>query len=446
MRRTRGITRKALYLGATALASVLLLKPPLVEKAFAQEKQQSSQAGLSKTEKKKLIKEFKKAVSSGDAERVAELLNQLSSAIKGKTRINSLIIASRKGHAEIVELLLEDKTISINNETNKTEAIKSAACNGNLNVVKVILDAEGGMSKEGKTAALITASSHGHVEIVKLLVEAGADVNVYDTNSFYTKGSGWTPMVYAAKKGHVEVIEYFLEIGVDVDQGDAVGSTPLMTAAFYGKTDVVKFLLSKGADPNAASDNGMTPLIAAAGNGQLNIVKMLVAAGADVTAKSNSHEESGLYLSVEKDYWKVAKYLIKQGADVDVQTKYGVTPLMKAVGDGSKECTKILLANNADTNLKDEIGWTALIYAVRVIGEKIEEIPEEELESMEKPKKKLYLEKIENYETSMEIIQLLLSAKKNPIDINVADDEGKTALDHADNPEVRELLKKYGAK
>ena len=438
MRRTKTIARKAFYLGAAVAASVLLMKPPLIEKAFAQEK--PAQVKLTK---KQIIKQFKKAAASGDSAKVKEILGNNGSVIKKKTRINSLITASRKGHFEVVKLLLNDSTVSIDTETNKTDSLTAASCHGHLDIVKFLVD--GGMGKDAKTTALITASSHGHVDIVKFLVEAGGDVNVFDMNSFYTKGSGWTPMVYAAMKGHIEVIEYFLEMGVDVDQGDAVGSTALMTAAFYGKTSVVEFLLLKGADPNATSDNGMTPLIAAAGNGQFNITKMLVADGAEVTAKGSDYGESALYFSVEKDFWKVAKYLISKGADVNVQTDFGVTPLMKAVAAGSKKCVNILLTNKADENLKDEDGWTALVYAVRGV-ETYETISETELEKMKKPQKKLYMQKVKYYETAIEIIEIMLSERKDSIDINAVDNKGRTALDHTDNPEVKELLKKYGAK
>ncbi len=437
MRRSKLISGKAM-IGAAALATALILKPPLVEKAFAQEK--PAQVKLTN---KQAVKQFKKAAAKGDSAKVKELLENNGSAIKKKTRINSLLTASRKGHFEVVKLLLADTAVSIDTETNKTDSLTAASCHGHLDIVKFLVD--GGMSKDAKTSALITASSHGHVDIVKFLVEAGGDVSVFDMNSFYTKASGWTPMVYAAKSGHVEVIEYFLEIGVDVDQGDANGSTALMTAAFYGKTSVVEFLLLKGADPNAASDNGMTPLIAAAGNGQFNVTKMLIADGADVNAKSNSYEESALYFSVEKDFWKVTKYLIAKGADVDAQSDYGITPLMNAAGSGSKKCVEVLLANKADENIKDYEGWTALIYAVRGV-EDFEDIPEAELEKMGKPQKKLYMQKVKYYETAMEIIRLILTERKDTIDINAKDNMGRTALDHADNPEVKQMLKKYGAK
>ena len=73
---------------------------------------------------------------------------------------------------------------------------------------------------------------------------------------------------------------------------------------------------------------------------------------------------SSLMVAAACDSPNVAKKLIELGADVNEETKDGVTALMIAAGKGSIKTVKILLAAGADKNLHAKIGWTALVYAL----------------------------------------------------------------------------------
>lgn len=379
--RRRNIARKVIY--PVVLASALVLKPPLFD-VYAQEKQKSAQVKLPPKQKKKLFKDFDKAVKKGDADKVKELLG--------------------KG--------------------------------GDL------------FSEKRKTSALILATKKGHLDVVKLLVGAGADFNIQDMNSYKTRETGWTPLIYAAYKCRINVVKYYVEeLGVPVDQPGAGGETPLMVASFFRQDDfdaslgVIDYLLSKGADVNARSDNGVTPVMSASISGRLKVIKKLVEAGADVNMETTAHGDTALLFSVEKNHWKVARFLIKQGAKVDAQNNYGISPLIKASGSGAVDTIKVLLANKADVNLKDAEGRTALMHAVRVVPPKWHSEPSEgDSEKVIASKKKKALCR----ERCIETIEILLLAKN--IDINAKDKDGKTALDHSDEEDLKELLRKHGAK
>eukprot|EP00930_Biecheleria_cincta_P017410 TRINITY_DN13854_c0_g1_i2.p1 TRINITY_DN13854_c0_g1~~TRINITY_DN13854_c0_g1_i2.p1 ORF type:complete len:518 (-),score=110.60 TRINITY_DN13854_c0_g1_i2:161-1573(-) len=59
---------------------------------------------------------------------------------------------------------------------------------------------------------------------------------------------------------------------------------------------------------------------------------------------------------------------MKQGADVNCVSLRGQTPLMLACGSkspGAVDCVRFLLEAEADIEVKDETGWTALLHAVR---------------------------------------------------------------------------------
>jgi hypothetical protein len=108
----------------------------------------------------------------------------------GKT---PLIIASKRGHLDIVKKLLE-KGADVN--------CKDA---------------------NGKTP-LIIASECGHLNIVKNLLGKGADVNCKDAN-------GKTPLIIASECGHLNIVKNLLEKGADVNCKDANGKTAIDLAA-----------------------------------------------------------------------------------------------------------------------------------------------------------------------------------------------------------------------
>lgn len=56
--------------------------------------------------------------------------------------------------------------------------------------------------QHGQTA-LMLAVSHGRFDMVKLLLEAGADLNIQDTD-------GSTALMCAAEHGHADIVKYLL--------------------------------------------------------------------------------------------------------------------------------------------------------------------------------------------------------------------------------------------
>lgn len=89
--------------------------------------------------------------------------------------------------------------------------INQAARKGHTNIVKILIEEGAKLDSfdgEGNTA-LINAAYHGHMEIVKMLLDAGADPNLRGVNN-------WSP-ADAAKAGQHEEIHKLL-LGLSMDE------------------------------------------------------------------------------------------------------------------------------------------------------------------------------------------------------------------------------------
>lgn len=92
-------------------------------------------------------------------------------------------------------------------------------------------------------------------------------------------------------------------------------------------------------------------------------VKGLVEKGVDVNFQDQSYGSTPLILACQYGFVDIAKYLIENKADVNLQAKNGMSPLMAAAGV-SKELVEILLAKGADIKQQNEDGSGVLTQSV----------------------------------------------------------------------------------
>ncbi|TKS79990.1 Protein fem-1 -like protein A [Collichthys lucidus] len=158
-----------------------------------------------------------------------------------------LLIASRYGHLEVVDYLLEH-------------------CKANVEL-------GGAVNFDGETIEgappLWAASAAGHLPVVKTLLKHGASVN----NATLTNS---TPLRAACFDGHLEIVRYLVEHRADMEVANRHGHTCLMISCYKGHKEIAKFLLDRGADVNRKSVKGNTALHDCAESGSLDIMKMLL--------------------------------------------------------------------------------------------------------------------------------------------------------------------------
>jgi len=95
----------------------------------------------------------------------------------------------------------------------------------------------------------------------------------------------WTPLLFAAKSGTPATVRVLLNAGAEVNVKDSEGSTPLLAASRYGIDQVVKLLLDSKADVNAKTNAGWSSILYAARWGNQIMVNELLKFGANVHDK-----------------------------------------------------------------------------------------------------------------------------------------------------------------
>lgn len=182
-------------------------------------------------------------------------------------------------------------------------------------------------------------------------------------------------MIDEMESHHRKNIKALLKKGINAQDDD--GFTPLIYAVRLGDFDLVKKFLSQGADVNIATKYGSTALQHHDVDPfklDSKIVKLLVQAGANINHKDVGQTTAlfntivGLRVSKHfqvkyKQHLNVIRFLLKSGANPDIQDRRKMTVLHWAAQSGETECIKILLEYNANVNKKNNQGVTPLMSA-----------------------------------------------------------------------------------
>jgi ankyrin repeat protein len=245
----------------------------------------------------------------------------------------------------------------------------------------------------------------------RLLLDAGADVN--QTTEF-----GFTPLLAATQNRHYELGKFFLANGADPTIQNKGGWSPLYIATDnrnieggdyptrkpdMDHLDYIELLLAAGADPNARMtsstetrtvfthqwlfENGATPLLRAAQSGDLVLLNLLREHGADanvatddgvtplMVASGIGWVEGVTYEWSSAQTLEVVKLLIVLGNDVNARdTAEGRTALMGAAHKGRTDVIRVLVEAGADLAARDVgsrdsihslagVTWQAIDYA-----------------------------------------------------------------------------------
>jgi ankyrin repeat protein len=251
---------------------------------------------------------------------------------------------------------------------------------------------------------LLDAAEKGCVGVAQKLIEEGASVEA--RNRFANMA-----LHQAAQGGHVAVIRLLLDKGASINQTNLAGSTPLLKAVNNNKSKAVEALLAAGATHAVVGGKGVTPLGAAAYNGNDRIVKLLLKHGAKPEEADGTGKGPVVYAAA-KGFTTIVQVLFDAGLDPNITYDHSLTALMWAAGHSNDvpppeglKAVDLIVKSGAKLGAADDRGRTALMIAAE-----------------------------RNHPL---IVKFLL---ENGADQSAHDKAGKSALDLAAAPDVRQLL------
>ncbi len=255
-------------------------------------------------------------------------------------------------------------------------ALLCAAAAGTLVLVQMILAQTQQTQKAPKDLATLVQAGDSKAALQQ--IQAGADVN-------RAQPDGTTPLMWAVYRTDYDVAEALIAKKASVNTVNEFGATPLTEAARQSDARLVKMVLDAGAKVDSANPDGETALMMAISGGDVSVVQLLVNAGANVNTIEEFHRQTPLMYAaaLNRNAAPMVKLLLSKGADVkpralfsdwpsqvtsEPRTQYrsvgGLTALLYAARGGCYECVGDLIAAGADINMPTPEGVTPLMTAL----------------------------------------------------------------------------------
>jgi ankyrin repeat protein len=192
---------------------------------------------------------------------------------------------------------------------------------------------------------------------------------------------------------HIKLI-FYLIVSIGFSCSHAGSYDDFFSAIDRDSVQSIGALLDRGFDPNTPAPNGEPALFVALRKPSLSVVELLLQRSQTVVDVLNQHAESPLMLAALGGYEQICQRLIARQADVnkpgwtalhyaatgghvaiiqmlldahayiDAASPNGSTPLMMAARYGTVDAVKRLLNAGADPTLKNDLGLTAVDFAL----------------------------------------------------------------------------------
>ena len=219
--------------------------------------------------------------------------------------------------------------------------------------------------KPTKAPLLYIASQLGHTEAVKVLLEHNADPNLPSNDKR-------TPLMIASSSNHPAVVELLLaHKNLDKEARDDKNDNALRYATDHNNIEVLKLLLEAGLDPNIqAGENSWSCLLVACCDNYLEVTSLLLKHGANPYLVEK-HKKNCLMMAAQNGHTEIVSMLLNSEY-IDVrriineQTKQEWTAL--ALANDHPKVVELLLKHGADPNIATDDGWTPLMLACQRKG------------------------------------------------------------------------------
>lgn len=363
------------------------------------------------------------AVRMGNKEMTSLLLEKdiTNLNLEDKHKNSALMLAVKTENMEILKLLLQHgaKTKLIDEE--KRSTFFWAIFNGNKNIFNHLIE-NTSVSKKELDYFLQIATWGGNLDIIQYLIEKSANINVTKeektliNEAISEKNIHIVPFLikngcnlndsvfYAIKNKNIEMLKILMQFGANLDTPNSLNTTPLEYAIIQNDVELLKTLINLGANAHLSQD-GITPLklarqiendqgeasdskkirqqavhilekhdqlVKAIKADDLQNAEKLIKEGVPFNLnkigklKTNVKHfflNQELKSALEKNDIASIKKCIMEGADVNVATEQGVTPLMRAAAHGEISLIKKIIKGGADIDAIDQNKRTAVMWA-----------------------------------------------------------------------------------
>ena len=345
---------------------------------------------------------------------------------RGLSPGSALFWAAAGGHADIVEILLQNGAEVNDGESNRSPLIGATMSSSwkygedvppYVRCVSSLLQAAANpnVSDERGRSALSWSTNPSQISILDLLLKAGADANIadqelklplhyaaqfsrsqdvvrsliektVDVNSVDKEGT--SALTWALWSGDCPAsMELLLDATTNVDLGGGIFGCPLGAASRYCSSETVRLLLNKGADPNILGGNYGNCIAAllhrpcndAFLEDDLLCLELLLSYGAKPDARIKNGRQALHTAATHCWRPKIFEILLRYGADVNATikaTEHGFDVTTTPLGilcdfHIKKDATLAFLEAGADPNVYTPGGRTVLQAACGYLGSSI---------------------------------------------------------------------------
>ena len=194
----------------------------------------------------------------------------------------------------------------------------------------------------GSTSLLYASTTT--TDCVRLLLEHGADTNL-------TNQLGQSPLMLSIrppnrKRTHCDIPKLLLDTGADVNAKDKFQRSPLHYTSSYKNPDVAALFIDHGANINCVDESNQTPLMFSIfytnDKNSDACQRVLLKHDCDfniIDVRGNS----ALHHAARCGRPQLLEELCRRGADINLNSEKGFTPLISSIQEKKINCMKILL-------------------------------------------------------------------------------------------------------
>ena len=385
--------------------------------------------------------------------------NETDIYLKTREGMNCLHFAASRAHLNLCKALMKKHNFKGDTADNYGwTALHRSAQNGNYDVVKFFADngTDIFLKMEEGNDCLHIAALNGHLKLCeKLVAEHKFDVNMVDN-------LGWTALHHSARNGSYELIEFFIKMGADihlktndgqncfhiaarfehlnlcktlidihnfdVDMTNSMGWTVLHFSAQSGSHDLIDFFVKKGVNVLLETRAGNNSLHIAASNGHLSLCETLITKYKLDVKMTDNDGWTALSFAAENGSYELIEFFVEKKIDIYQKTNDGKNCLHIAASKGHFNLCKTLIEKiNFNVDMVDNKKWTALHYAAQKGSyELMNYFIAKGTDVLLKTKDGLNCLHIAASNGHLNLCKTLINEIN--FDVNIADDEGRTAL------------------